>query len=322
MMELKSCRVLVTPTSYGKSDIRLFTELENAVGEVVYNPTRRPLTSVELVGLLPGCDGYIAGLDAVDANALAAADRLQVIARYGVGVDNVDLEAARQKGIVVTVTPGANAVSVAELVVGLLLALARQLPSAAAATRSGAWPRLSGLTLEGKTIGLLGLGATGKQVARRLRGFDCRILAHDPFADVEWAGRYEVELLGLEAVLAEADFLSLHLPLNPQTRHMVSREFIGRMKPGAYLVNTARGELIDDSALLNGLESGQLGGAALDVFSKEPPDATHPLLTHPKVIVTPHCASHTDGATNAMGWAAMRDCLAVLNGETPAHRVA
>ena len=177
LMNLKECRLLVTPTSYGKNDPRLKTQLEEQVGEVIYNPTGKPLTSAEVAQLLPGIDGYIAGLDDIDAQALQAADRLKVIARYGVGVDNVDLVAAREKGIVVTNTPGANSVSVAELALGLMLALARQIPEAVEAVHQGKWPRYSGLSLEGKTIGILGLGAIGKQLARRLAGFDCRILA-------------------------------------------------------------------------------------------------------------------------------------------------
>ena len=179
-MSLKEYRILVTPTSYGKNDPRLKTELEAQVGEVVYNPTGKPLTSVEIARLLPGIDGYIAGLDGIDANALKSADRLKVIARYGVGVDNVDLAVSREKGIIVTNTPGANSVSVAELALGLMLSLARQIPEADEAVHQGKWPRYSGISLEGKTIGILGLGAIGKQLARRLTGFDCKILAFDP----------------------------------------------------------------------------------------------------------------------------------------------
>jgi D-3-phosphoglycerate dehydrogenase len=321
MDDLKQCRLLVTPTSYGKNDPRLYSELEGLVGEVIYNPNKRPLTSAELVNLLPGCDGYIAGLDAIDRAALEAADKLKVIARYGVGVDNVDLQAAREKGIVVTNTPGANSVSVAELTLALILALARQLPNSVAATRSGEWPRLSGLSLEGKSVGLLGLGSIGKQVARRLQGFDCRILAYDLFPDEGFAKEHGVTLLSLKDVLAQSDFVSLHLPLTPETRGMVNPAFIAQIKPGAYLVNTSRGELIDESALLEALKSGHLGGAALDVFAKEPPGADNPLLALPQVIVTPHCGAHTDGATNAMGWTALRDCLAVLRGQEPTYRV-
>ena len=167
-MNLKECRLLVTPTSYGKNDPRLKSDLEAQVAEVIYNPTGKPLASAEVAALLPGVDGYIAGLDQIDAAALAAADRLKVIARYGVGVDKVDLQAARARGIVVTNTPGANSVSVAELALALMLALARQIPQAVEAVRGGSWPRYAGLSLEGKTVGILGLGAIGRQLARRL----------------------------------------------------------------------------------------------------------------------------------------------------------
>lgn len=320
-MGLKDCRLLVTPTSYGKNDSRLKTELEAQVAEVTYNPTGKPLSSEEVAALLPGIDGYIAGLDAIDANALKGADRLKVIARYGVGVDNIDLAAARQKGIVVTNTPGANSVSVAELALGLILALARQLPEAIEAVRHGKWPRYAGLSIEGKTVGIVGLGAIGRQLARRLAGFDCRIVAHDPLVEARLARELGIDLMGLEDVLAQADFVSLHLPLLPETRGMVDDVFLGKMKPGAFLINTARGEVIDDGALLRALQSGHLKGAGLDAFAAEPPDPDSPLLRLPQVIATPHLGAMTDGATSNMGWLAMQDCLAVLKNEEPAHRV-
>lgn len=320
-MNLKECRLLVTPTSYGKNDPRLKTQLEEQVGEVIYNPTGKPLTSAELAQLLPGIDGYIAGLDGIDAQALQAADRLKVIARYGVGVDKVDLVAAREKGIVVTNTPGANSVSVAELALGLMLALARQIPEAVDAVHQGKWPRYSGLSLEGKTIGILGLGAIGKQLARRLAGFDCRILAHDPFADAAFARDNHVELAELNKVVEQADFISLHLPLLPETRGMVNDAFLNRMKKGAFLINTARGEVVDEEALLRALQSGHLKGAGLDAFAVEPPDPQNPLLAMPQVIATPHLGAQTDGATSNMGWFAMRDCLAVLRNEEPNYKV-
>lgn len=320
-MDLSSCRVLVTPASFGKSDPRLKDELEAQVGEVVYTPAARPLTSAELRELLPDCDGFIAGLDKIDRAALECAGRLKVIARYGVGVDNVDLEYARQRGIRVTNTPGANASAVAELTIGLLIDLARGIPLAAAETRAGKWPRLSGLSLEGKTVGLLGFGAIGKRVAERLEGFHARQLAYDPCPDAAAAFTYHVELLPQADVVRQADFLSLHLPLLPETCGLVNGAFLDEMKPGAFLVNTARGELIDEDALQAALQSGRLKGAALDVFIKEPPGAEHPLLALPQVIATPHIGSHADGAVNAMGWAALRDCLAVLLGRQPEHPV-
>jgi D-3-phosphoglycerate dehydrogenase len=321
MGDLKSCCVLVTATSYGISDPRLRSELETQVGRVIYNTTGHPLTAAELIPLLAECDGCIAGLDEFNREALSAASRLKVIARYGVGVDRVDLEAAREKGIVVTNTPGANAVSVAELTIGLMLCLARSIPALSAATHAGGWPRLPGVALEGKTVGLLGLGAIGRQVARRLCAFDCRLMAYDPSPDEAFARRHNVELAPADEVIRQADFLSLHVPLTPETRHMVNADFLSRMKQGAYLINTARGEVVDEQALYEALTSGHLRGAALDAFQREPPGPDNPLLALPQVIATPHTGAHADSATNAMGWMALRDCLAVLSGRQPACRV-
>jgi D-3-phosphoglycerate dehydrogenase len=321
MPGLRAYRVLVTPRSYGQSDPRLRTELESQVGEVIYCPGDQPLTSDLLRELLVDCDGYIAGLDTVDRNAIEEANRLKVIARYGIGLDNVDLDAAHEKGIVVTNTPHANAVSVAELTIGLMLSLARHIPTANVATHNGEWSRYKGVALEGKTIGLLGLGAIGKQVARRLQGFDCIMLAFDPVPDYAFAAEHQVTLRPLKDVIARADFLSLHLPLLETTRHMVDAELIGCMKRGAHLINTSRGSLLDEAALVEALQDGQLAGAALDVFAEEPPSPDNPLLALPQVILTPHMGAHADSATNAMGWAALRDCLAVLSGNEPVHRV-
>jgi D-3-phosphoglycerate dehydrogenase len=320
-MDLKKAHVLVTPTSYGKTNSKLITDLENQVGSVTYNPTPKPLPSAELAKLLKGMDGYIAGLDEIDASAIESADHLKVIARYGVGVDNVDLQAAKAKGIIVTNTPGANSASVAEMTVGLLLCLARKIPEGISATRTGGWPRINGMSLEGKTVGMLGFGAIGKQTARRLSGFDCRLVAYDPIPDLDFAQKHHVEMMTMDQLLAESDFVLLHLPLLPTTRAMINDDFLAKMKKVSFLINTARGELVDEVALLNALKRGQLSGAALDVFPTEPPSADDPLLQMPQVIVTPHISSHTDGATDAMGWMALNNCLAVLRGETPQHPV-
>jgi len=257
----------------------------------------------------------------INREVIEAANRLKVIARYGVGVDNVDLEAAREKGIVVTNTPGANSASVAELTVGLILSLARNIPPAVQATKLGEWPRMRGVSLVGKTIGLLGFGSIGRQVASRLQGFNCTVIAYDLTYNVEAAEALGVEFRSEDELLRNADFLSLHLPLSAQTKEMINIKFLVKMKPGAFLINTSRGELIDEDALLKALKSGQLSGAALDVFAKQPPGADHPLLALPQVIATPHIGAHTDGATNAMGWLALKDCLAVLRGERPKYRV-
>jgi D-3-phosphoglycerate dehydrogenase len=318
---LNQCRILVTPTSYAKNDPTLRTQLEEQVSEVIYNLAGRPLRSAELVNLIHGIDGFIAGLDDIDQSVIDAADGLKVIARYGIGIDGVDLEAARKKCIIVTNTPGANSSSVAELAVGLILSLARNISTAAKATSSGQWPRLTGISLEGKAVGLVGFGSIGKQVARRLQGFDCTILAYDPIVPESQMAELGVQLAAKQDLISQADFLSLHCPLTSETKGMVNADFIAQMKNGAYLINTARGELVDQDALLDALLQGKLRGAALDVFTKEPPDANNPLLALSQVIATPHMSSHTDSAMNAMGREALRDCLAVLRGEDPIHRV-
>jgi phosphoglycerate dehydrogenase-like enzyme len=320
MKSLSECHVLVTPTSFPQNTA-LCEELESRVGRVTYNPTGKPLGSERLCELLGDVDGYIAGLDVIDAAALDAARRLLVISRYGVGVSNVDLEAARRRGIIVTNTPGANSKAVAELTFALMLNLLRPVLQAAIETREGDWPRLKGLSLEGKTVGLVGLGAIGKEVARRLQGWECRVLAYDIYPDQQFADQHAVTITSLDDLLARSDLVSLHAPLTQETNRMADGNFFEKLKPGSLFINTSRGELVDESALFQALELGHLRGAALDTFLIEPPDPSNPLLTHPKVIATPHMGAHTDAATHAMGRMALDDCLAVLENRTPRWRV-
>jgi len=321
MEDLKNCRILVTPTTFGKANPDIRSYLEQQVEEVIYNTSGQPYTSEELSVLIADVDGYIAGLDLIDRAVFDRANKLRVISRYGVGCDNVDLEIAKERGIVVTNTPGANAVSVAELTIGLLLSLARMIPSAVNATKAGEWPRLPGVTLKGKVIGLFGFGSIGKQVAQRLAGFECTILAYDPVPDISFAESFGVKFVSLEELVSESDFLSLHLPFLPETHGMIGADILDKMKQGSFLINTARGELVDEEALQDALESGKLRGTALDVFCDQPPAKKHPLLSLPQVIATPHMGSHTDDAMNAMGWMAVKDCLSVLQGEEPVYRV-
>lgn len=321
MKPLKECKVLVSTTSYGTQDPLLKPYLEEEVGEVVYNQTGKPLASNQLIEMLAGIDGYIAGLDDISAEVLDSTKRLRVISRYGVGYNNVDLAAAKENNIVVTNTPGANAKSVAELAVALMLNLMRPVILANAQMKAGEWPRFKGLSLEGKTIGLFGLGAIGKETARRLAGFDCEILAYDVFQDKAFAEENEVAFVPIEELLSRSDIVSLHLPGIPETKDMVDDQFLAKMKPGAMLVNTARGELVDEPALVRALESGRLKSAAVDVFKQEPPSEGNPLLAFEQVIVTPHMGAHSDSATNAMGWLSTRDCLAVMQGKEPKYRI-
>ncbi|MEM6527026.1 MAG: phosphoglycerate dehydrogenase [Chloroflexota bacterium] len=311
----------MTPTSYGRNDDALKTRLESLVGEVTYNTTGKPLTSEDLQAILPGVDGYIAGLDVIDDAALAIADQLQVVARYGVGYSNVNLDAAKAKGIVVTNTPAANAKSVAELTIALLMNLMRPVIDAANDTRKGGWMRTKGVSVDGKTVGLIGLGAIGREVARRLQGFDCKIIAFDVTYDNAFIEQYNIQTASIDELLPVSDVVSMHVPVLDATRNMVDEAFVGKMKAGSYLINTARGELIDEDALLSALERGHIKGAAMDAFQTEPPGAAHPLLQMPQVIPTPHMGAHTDGASNMMGWMAFDNCIAVLKGENPLHPV-
>ena len=312
---------MVTPTSFGQDDPALRVELEKLVGQARYNPHGRPLKSGELQSLLQDVDGLIAGLDEIDAAAIEAAPGLKIIARYGVGVDRVDLRAATRLGVIVTNTPGANSVAVAELAIALLLALSRKLCPANQAVHNGQWPRLSGLGLHGKTAGLVGLGAIGREVAPRLAAFGCRVLAFDPYVSPQTAVACQASLFSLDELLRQSDFVSLHAPVTPETRGLVDAAFLGRMKPQALLINTARGELVDETALFEALQQGRLGGAGLDCFIQEPPGADHPLLSLPNVLLTPHSGSHTDEATSAMGRMALRACLAALQGQRPDYVV-
>lgn len=318
---LSECRILCTPATFGRCDPSLKPTLEASVGEVIYNPVGHPLKPHELIPLIKDVDGYIAGLDYVDAAVIGSANRVRVIARYGVGIDRVDVGEATRHGIVVTNTPGTNSVAVAELTIAFLLALARDLIPANEAVQTGTWPSLNGVGIRGKTVGLIGFGAVGREVARLLMSFRCRLLAVDPFVAPEIAEAYGVRIVPMDLLLSEADFVSLHTPATGLTVGMVNREFLERMKKGAFLINTARGDLIDEPALRYAIESGHVRGAALDCFSREPPAADNPLLGLPQVIATSHIGAHTDEAVNQMGWTALENCLAALRGDRPAHVV-
>ena len=321
MKPLNECKVLVTPTSYAAQDPSLKTDLEDAVGEVIYNTTGKPLSADHLVSLLQGVYGLIAGLDDISSQVILSAADLKVIARYGVGYNNVDLDAAKANGIAVTNTPGANAKSVAELTIGLILNLLRPINLCSQRTAVGEWPREKGYSLEGKVVGLIGLGAIGKEVARRLSGFDCQVLGFDVLQDQSFSKEYDVEYVSMTELLEKADIVSLHIPGTPETLNMVDKDFLAGMKDKSWLVNTSRGDLIDENALVDALKSGKLRGAALDVFQQEPPGLENPLLKLDNVVLTPHMGAHSDSAANRMGRMALNDCLRVLRGEQPEYKV-
>jgi D-3-phosphoglycerate dehydrogenase len=251
----------------------------------------------------------------VTAEVINAGKRLQVIARAGIGVDNIDVEAATKAGIAVVNAPTGNTVAAAEHTVALMLALSRNIPSAHQSVKGGEWRRSAflGVEVKNKALGIVGLGRVGSEVAKRAQSFGMRLLAYDPFVTPEYARRLGVELLPLERMLAESDFVTLHTPLTDSSRNMISRRELGLMKQGARLINVARGELIDEAALLEALGSDKLSGVALDVFAKEPP-GDNPLLSHPKVVATPHLGASTQEAQREVAVEAAEQVLAILSG--------
>ena len=251
----------------------------------------------------------------VTREVIETGKKLQVVARAGIGVDNIDLEAATSAGIAVVNAPTGNTVAAAEHTLALMLALSRNIPHAHQSLTSGEWKRSAfvGIEVRNKTLGICGLGRVGSEVAKRAQAFDMRLVGYDPFVAPDYARRIGVEILPLDQLLAESDFVTLHTPLTDGTRGMIGSNEIARIKPGARIINVARGELVDEAALLEGLNSGRLGGVALDVFSKEPPDRG-PLLEHPKVVVTPHLGASTEEAQREVAIEAAEQVLAVLGG--------
>jgi D-3-phosphoglycerate dehydrogenase len=260
---------------------------------------RPGLAAAELRAVIAGFDALVIRSGTkVTAEVIAAADRLRVIGRAGIGVDNVDVEAATKKGIIVMNTPGGSNVTTAEHAITLLLALARSVPQAAAAVRAGRWERSKWLGTEvcNKILGIVGLGNIGAIVAERALGLRMKVIAYDPFVTAEVAARLRVELVSLDELWARADFVTVHTPLTAETRGLIGRDTLARMKRGVRLVNCARGGIIDEAALADAIRSGHVAGAALDVLEQEPPPKDYPLLQLEQVICTPHLGASTGEA--------------------------
>ena len=260
--------------------------------------SKHGLTAPELMEILGGYDALVVRSETkVTAEVIGAGKKLQVIARAGIGVDNIDLEAATSAGIPVVNAPTGNTVAAAEHTLALMLALARNIPEAHRSVKGGEWRRSAfmGIEVRNKTLGIAGLGRVGTEVARRAQSFSMRLVGYDPFISPDHANRLSVELLTLDEMLAQSDFVTLHTPLTDGTQQMISARQLALIKPGARLINLARGELIDEAALLEALDGDRLPGVALDVFSQEPP-GDNPLLSHPKVVATPHLGASTQEA--------------------------
>jgi D-3-phosphoglycerate dehydrogenase len=292
--------------------------LEQA-GEVVRPATLDP---AGLRAVVSDADAVVVRITRFPAELIEAASRLKVIGRHGVGVDNVDLEACTRRGIPVVFTPEANAESVAENVLGCMITLAKRILPGDRALRAGQFAarnELFGMELAGKTIGIIGLGRIGRRVAQMCRAaLDMHVIGLDPVISTDQAATLGIELApDLRSLLSRADIVTLHVPLTPSTRGLLGAEQLQWMKPGAYLINTARGGIVDEQALYEALTAGRLAGAALDVFAEEPPSTDHPLFRLDNVIVTPHMAAHTEEAMYRMATMVAEEIVAVLEGKRP-----
>lgn len=259
----------------------------------------------------------------VNRDVIMAGKRLSLIGRAGVGIDNIEIAVAKECGIAVINTPSGNSISAAELAFGLMMCLARKIPHAHAHMREGLFERkkFQGVELYKKTLGLIGFGNVGQTLASRAKAFEMRVAAYDPWAKEQVFLEHGVENWTLDKVLLESDFLSLHCALTDQTKNLINDATIKKMKQGIRLINTARGELIDDQALIRGIDAGQISCAALDVFRKEPPDTSDPLLKHPKILLTPHLGASTEEAQLRVSTLLAEQTIAFFNGSKTLTRV-
>ncbi|PPF34622.1 phosphoglycerate dehydrogenase [Pseudoclavibacter sp. AY1H1] len=287
--------------------------------ELEYQTDGHPKAAADVVAAIGDAPAVLVGLDEVSAEVFAACPQLRVVAKHGVGTDNIDLAAAAAAGVVVVNTPGANADAVADLTLGLMLAGSRRIVEAERSLRAGNWDVFLGAQLGGKRLGVLGFGRIGRAVAHRAVAFGMRVSAYDPYVPASVLEEAGVEAGSLDEIVASSDILTLHLP--GDSGPLLTRERILRMPHGAGLVNAARGGLVDESALAEALESGRLGFAALDALEHEPPRADDPLLVAPNLLLTPHIGAFTDAANTAMGTMAVAEVARVLGGGEPRFRV-
>ncbi len=315
--------VLITSRIIGTTALKPVEMLQSAGIIIADNPhlaAGKNLKEDQLVALIKGIDGMIVGEDDVTRKVIEAGDRLKVISKNGVGVNQIDIAAATEKGVVVTNTPGANSNAVADLTFGLMLSAARRIPFAHNATRQGKWDKFFGTELWRKTLGIVGTGYIGKGVARRARGFEMRTLGYDLIQDAAFAKEVGLTYVSLETLFREADFVTLHLPLTKETDGIVSREHLRMMKRTAYLVNIARGGIVRSVDLYDALQRKELAGAAVDVFEEEPPIG-NPLLTLDNVVTTSHIGAFTWESMENMGSIAAQNVIDVLQGQRPAFAV-
>lgn len=308
---MSTYKVLVTARSFGKTDSKAVDLLKANGCDVIKLEAADGPIEEQLKKEIVDADAVIAGLEDYTPELIASAKKLKVISRYGVGYDKVDLQAAKENGVAVTITPGANGDSVADLAMALMLDLARNVTVMDNSIKAKAQKRPSGLEMWQKTLGIVGAGRIGQGVGRRCRGFDMKILCYDMYQNEEFKKECNAEYVDLDTLLKESDFITIHSPLTPETENMISTEQFKMMKKDAIIVNTARGGIIDEAALYEALKSGEIRGAGLDATVDEPP-YNSPLLELENCILTPHAGAATAEASSKMSYMAAQNALEVL----------
>ncbi|MDK2814276.1 MAG: hypothetical protein PWP18_189 [Thermoanaerobacter sp.] len=311
-------KILITPRSFGKTSNVPFEMLKKYDYEIIRNESGKPYEESELINIIKDIDGIIVGLDKITSNVLKNAKKLKVITKYGVGMDNIDIEEAEKLGIKITFTPGANKESVADLAFSLMLCLSRNVIKLDNIVRSNKWEKIVGYEVYGKTLGIVGTGSIGKGVAKRATGFDMKILAYDKYPDYDFADKIGMKYVDKKTLLEESDFITLHIPLSDETYHFIDEEEFNIMKNTAYIINTSRGGIINENALYNALKNKKIAGAALDAFEEEPP-LNSKLFELDNVILSPHCGASTKEATDRMGIMAVEGLISVLEGMEPKY---
>jgi D-3-phosphoglycerate dehydrogenase len=313
-------RVLIGSRSFGQVFPEHITQLRAAGCEVIPNGVGRAYREAELLTELQGVDVIITGTDQLTARVINQADRLRVIAKHGIGLETIDLAAAKARGIVVSATPQASTDSVADLTLALLLAVARKVVTAHLNMIAGGWNALTGMELRNKVLGIVGLGRIGQAVCLRAQGFGMKVIAYDPYPNRAFAEAHQVTFVSLAELFVAADVITLHAAADMVKGALIGEAELRTMKPTTLLINTARGQLVDEQALAAALGEGRLGGAGIDAFVDEPPVGS-PLLALNNVVLTPHIGGRTFDGLRRMGEMTIENCLRPLRGEPPLYQV-
>lgn len=310
-------KILIASTNFSKYCQEAKTLLEENDFEIIENTLGRPLAFEDLKPLVSDIFGVIAGVDEWNESLFSLAPNLKVLTRFGVGIDNFDLESAKAHGVQACHARAMNANSVAESAVAMILNAMKGIPHLVDTLRQGEWERFMGREIIGKKVGLLGFGAIAQSVAKKLGGFDVELYAYDKYPNMEAAERLHVQMIDAQTLLRSCDIVSMHLPSIPDTFHFMNKETFGMMKDGAFFVNTARGAVVDESALLEAVKENKLCGVSLDVYEEEPAKASNPLLHLDNVFCTPHTAAESYETYNRVSLCCVNQILAVSRGETP-----